>query len=67
MESGLKQATIARIVAGLGCLSGATGLLVAIMKQPLWLAAHGWGTGGILLLLIALFLLIDGTLCAEKS
>jgi hypothetical protein len=31
------------------------------------LAPHGWGIGGILLMLIALFVLVDGMVSFEKS
>jgi uncharacterized protein (DUF58 family) len=67
MEPGLKRTTIARIAAALGCLSGAIGLLAAITNQPLWLAPHGSGIGAILLLLIALFVLVDGMVSFAKS
>jgi hypothetical protein len=33
----------------------------------MWLAPHGWGNGAILLLLIALFVLVDGMVSFEKS
>jgi hypothetical protein len=58
--------TSARIAAGFGCLSGAIGLLVAITNDPWGLTPHGWGIGGILLLLIALFVLVDGVVSFEK-
>ncbi len=67
MEPGLKRTTMARIAAALGCLSGAIGLLDVITQHHLGLAPHGWGTGGILLLLIALFLQVDGAVSFEKS
>jgi hypothetical protein len=66
MEPGLKRTIIARIAAGFGCLSGAIGLLVAITNDPWGLTPHGWGIGGILLLLIALFVLVDGVVSFEK-
>ena len=67
MEPGLKRITIARIAAAFGGLCGAIGLLAAITNLPLELAPHGWGTGGILLLLVALFVLADGVVSFEKS
>ncbi len=67
MEPGCKRTTIARIAAALGCLSGGIGLLAAVTNQPFGLAPHGWGTGAILLLLIALFVLVDGMVSFEKS
>jgi len=66
MEVGVKRTTIARIAAALGTLCGAMGLLTTMM--PLTpLAPHGWGTGGVLLLLIALYVLADGMISFEKS
>ena len=67
MEPGLKRTTIARIAAGIGFLCGAIGLLTAITKNLWMLPPHGWGTGGILLFLIALFVLVDGAVSFEKS
>jgi hypothetical protein len=67
MEPGLKRTTIARIAAGFGCLCGAIGLLSAITRYPWLLAPHGWGGGGILFLLIALFVLVDGAVSFEKA
>ncbi len=67
MEPGLKRTTIARVAAGLAFLCGAIGLLTSLTKNPWVLSSHGWGTGGILLLLLALFVLIDGALSFEKS
>ena len=67
MEVGLKRTTIARIAAGLGSLCGAIGLLTAITGSPMKLAPHGWGIGGILFLLIAVYVLVDGMVAFEKS
>jgi hypothetical protein len=67
MEPGLKRTTIARIAAGFGCLCGAIGLLTGVTKSFWVLSPHGWGTGGILLVLIALVVLVDGAVSFEKS
>jgi len=67
MEPGVKRTTIARIAAGLAFLCGAIGLLSAITNKIWLLQPHGWGTGAILLLLIALFILVDGLVSFEKS
>lgn len=66
MEPGRKRTSIARIAAGFGCLSGTIGLLVAITNDPWRLTPHGWGIGGMLLLLIALFVLVYGVVSFEK-
>jgi uncharacterized membrane protein YjfL (UPF0719 family) len=68
MEVGVKRTTIARIAAGLGALCGVVGLFTAITKDMvILLPPHGWGTGGVLLLLIALYVLADGMISFEKS
>ncbi len=67
MEPGLKRTTIARFAAGVASLCGAIGLLTALTSEMWLLTPHGWGTGGILLLLIALFVLVDGAVSFEKT
>jgi uncharacterized membrane protein YidH (DUF202 family) len=67
MEPGFKRTTIARIVAGVGFLCGAIALLTGITGQMWKLSSLGWGTGGVLLVLIALFVLVDGAVSFEKS
>ena len=67
MEVGLKRTTIARIAAGLGCLCGAIGLWSSIVRTGFLISPNGWGTGGILLVLVALYVLVDGTVSFEKS
>jgi hypothetical protein len=59
MEVGLKRTPIARIAAGL--------LLAAMTRSQFGFAPHGWGVGGILLLLVALYVLVDGMVSFEKS
>jgi hypothetical protein len=66
MEPGLKRTLIARFAAGLGCLSGFLGFLSAITGDPLGLTPHGWGIGGMLLLLLAIFILVDGVVSFER-
>jgi len=68
MEVGLKRTTIARIAAGLGCLCGAIGLWTAIVRTGSFLISpNGWANGGILLVLVALYVLVDGVVSFEKS
>ena len=66
MQPGLKRTLIARIAAGLGCLSGFLGLLAAITDDKSGLTPHGWGIGGILFLLLAIFILVDGVVSFER-
>lgn len=67
MEPGVKRTTIARIAAGLGFLCGAIALLSGITDHIWKLTPQGWGIGGMLLVLIALFVLVDGAVSFEKS
>ena len=67
MEPGLRRTTIGRIAAGLGCLCGMIGLLSSITNSLWILSPHGWGTGGILLILLAVFVLLDGAVSFEKA
>lgn len=67
MEAGAKRTLIARIAAGLGVICGIIGGLAASTKDAWVFTPRGWGIGGILLLLIAIFLLLDGVVSFEKS
>lgn len=67
MEPGLKRTTIARIAAGGAFLCGAIGLMAGITNHTWKLWPLGWFTGGTLLVLIALFVLVDGAVSFEKS
>ena len=67
MEVGLKRTTIARIAAALGTLCGAIGLLSAMTRSQIGFAPYGWGVGGMLLLLVGLYVLGEGMVAFEKS
>lgn len=67
MEVGLKRTPIARIAAGLGTLCGAIALLSAMTRSQFGFAPHGWGVGGMALLLVALYVLVDAMVSFEKS
>ena len=67
MEPGHRRTIIARIAAGVGTLCGALALLSAITNDfLLGLTPHGWGLGGLLLVLIAIFVLFDGIVSYGK-
>lgn len=67
MERGRRRTIIARIAAGLGTLCGTNALLSAITNDfVLGLTPHGWGIGGILLVLIGIFVLFDGIVAYGK-
>ena len=67
MEPGLKRTTIARIAAAVGMLCGAIGLLTSYTRTVMFMGPKGFGTGAVILLLVALFVLVDGAVSFEKS
>ncbi len=67
MGPGLKRTTVARIGAALAFLCGAIGLLAGLRSWSLKLTPMGWFAGGTLLLLIALFVLLDGAIAFQKA
>lgn len=67
METGHRRTTIGRIAAALGCLCGAIGFLTGTTSSMWVLSPHGWGTGGVLLLLLAVFVLLDAAVSFERS
>src|SRR5215831_12383306 len=67
MEVGPKRTTIARIAAGLGTLCGAIAPLSAMTRSQFGFAPYGCGVGGMLLLLVALYVLVDAMVVREVS
>lgn len=67
MGPGIKRTSIARIAAALGFLCGLLGLLAGLLDRTWKLGTIGWFTGGTLLLLLALFVLLDGALAFQKA
>jgi bacteriorhodopsin len=66
MDLGATRTLIARIFASIGFICGIIGL-AAGMEDRIWkLSPWGWFTGGILLMLIALFVLLDGAIAFQK-
>lgn len=66
MDLGYTRGLMARILAIIGFLCGAIGLLAGLQDRILKLAPWGWFTGGMLLLLIALYLMFDGAIAYMK-
>lgn len=66
MQTGTKRTTIARVMAALGFLCGAIGLLAGLTEHAWKLGAIGWFTGGTLLTVVALVVLVDGAAAYEK-
>ncbi len=67
MQLGAKRTMIARAMTALGFLCGVTGLLAGLTEHVYKLGAVGWFTGGGLLTLIALVVLVDGAVSYEKG
>jgi hypothetical protein len=65
MRIGAKRTFIARVIAGLSFACALIGFLGA---DTIWkLDAIGWFTGGTLLALIALVILVDGAVAYQKA
>ena len=67
MSVGSKRTTIGRIAAVLGFVCGVIGLLAGLTDHAWKLWSVGWFTGGTLLTLLALFLLLDGAVASQRS
>jgi hypothetical protein len=67
MEPGFRRTTIGRIAAALACVCGTIGLLTGVSRSVWVLSPHGWGTGGVLLLLLAVFVLLDAAVSFERA
>ena len=67
MQVGYKRTVIARIGGGLGFLCGVIGLLAGLTDHNWKLLPIGWFTGGALLTLIALLVLVDGAIGVMRT
>ncbi|MBI4402302.1 MAG: hypothetical protein HY581_11795 [Nitrospirae bacterium] len=67
MIVGYKRTVIARIGAALGFVCGLLGLLAGLTNHTWKLGSIGWFTGGALLTLIAVFVLVDGAVAFQKA
>jgi hypothetical protein len=67
MGVGAKRTLGARVSALLSFLCGLFGLCAGVMDLTLRLGSIGWFTGGTLLALLAVFLLVDGAVAAQKT
>ncbi len=67
MPVGYRRTLVGRMSAALGFVCGVIGLLAALTNHTWKLWPMGWFTGGGLLTLIALFLLLDGAIASLKS
>ena len=65
MAYGQRRSMAARGTAALGFLCGVLGLLAGVTAHDWKFGPTGWFTGGGLLTLLAVFVLIDGALAAQ--
>ena len=66
MASGQRRTLAAHVGAALGFVCGFLGVVGWLAGHAWKLGVTGWFTGGALLVLLALFALVDGTLAAQK-
>ena len=64
---GHKRRMLARIGAAMGFICGTLGLLAGLTEHNWKLGAFGWFEGGVLITLIAVFLLLDGMFAFQKD
>jgi hypothetical protein len=64
---GEKRRMVARIGAAMGFVCGTLGLLAALLDHTWLLGSFGWFEGGILVTLIALFVLLDAMFAVQKD
>ncbi len=67
MGVGTKRTIIARVAGALGFVCGLIGLLAGLTGYTWKLGAIGWFTGGGLLILIAVYVLVDGAIAFQKT
>jgi hypothetical protein len=67
MRVGYKRALIARIGVVLGFVCGLIGLLAGLTDHTWKLGSVGWFTGGALLTIIALCLLVESTIALQEA
>jgi hypothetical protein len=67
MRVGYKRTFIARLGAALGFACGVIGLLAGLTDHTWKLWPIGWFTGGGLLTIISLFIMVDGAIAFQKA
>ena len=67
METGTKRTILARVAVALGFVCGLIGVSAGLTDHAWKLGAIGWFTGGGLLLLLALFVILDATLAFRRT
>ncbi len=67
MQIGAKRTAIARINVVLGLACGFLGLLAGLTDHEWKLGAIGWFTGGGMLILLAVYVLLDGAIAYRRT
>ncbi|MGH7255475.1 MAG: hypothetical protein ACREI3_06830, partial [Nitrospirales bacterium] len=67
MQVGYKRTLLARSGATVGFVCGIIGMLAGLTDHTWKLWPMGWFTGGALLALISLFILVDGAIAFQKA
>ena len=67
MTPGRKRTLIARVLAGAGCICGVLGFTLPPTAQMAGPPDFDWFAAGAVLILFAVYLLVDGTVAFEKA
>lgn len=67
MQVGEKRTIVARVGGALGFVCGVIGLLAGLMDYTWKLGPLGWFTGGTLLTLFALLVLVDAAIAFRRA
>ena len=67
MTPGTKRTLIARLMAGAGCISGILGFTMPPTPQMAGPEDFNWFAAGTVLILFALYLLVDGVAAFQKA
>ena len=67
MTLGSKRTLSARLLAGAGALCGILGFTISPSADPAGLAAFHWFASGTLLLVLAVYLLVDAAVALQKA
>lgn len=67
MAPGIKRTAIARLMAALGCVSGVLGFSMGPIEHTTGPLGMEWFAAGTLLLVFAIFLLVDGAMAFQKA
>ncbi|MBU6432445.1 MAG: hypothetical protein KGS09_17055 [Nitrospirae bacterium] len=67
MIPGGKRTLVARLMAGVGCICGVLGFTMPPTAQMAGPADFDWFAGGTVLIVFAVYLLVDGAVAFQKA